>query len=1243
MTIRQLFSVDRDPTRPLNEVISAEADIDVRSEIDEYVFTPHTTDYLRTLVEGVLDTAQGHSPDCLRGWISGFFGSGKSHFLKLSAALLSNRPVRLSDGTERGALEYAARTRDLDLPWQRLAAEFRIRAVSINLATAFGGGKMAQEKPLLFRLAVELNKAAGYSGVPHVAAIERELQRGKKWEPFLAAVRTQNQEWSDLDDAGLPKEWKSLAIRDSPSEAHRVLEAVLPLVLPKVTNPRTYLNDREADQLSPDAVVQLALDLASSLHPDMGRVLLCIDEVALYLRGKGGGFDGDRIREIQGLAEAVKDKGRSKVFLFATAQLRVDTIDSDFSGLSGYVVFLKDRFPSGGRLQLEERDIDTVIRERWLKKDPSSPVLPELQRLVNEHGGLLANAARLRDENLLKDTAPLTDASSIVDYYPCLPHHVRLLQSILEALRGERQIDQTAAQNRAILTTIRSLFMPQNGAGLADADVGVLVTFDRIYDVIRDVVRKADSPTDRWITETIDSLGAIDGVRVSAVAKVVFLLQHLNPKASTRVRVSAENVAALLYPRLGAPWERHLSAVRAALTKLFDEHFIGEEPESGFRFYRAEEQSFQKDVAAQPVDEGALRKLLEEAARQVVERLGLGSVTVAASHKLPVEVVVHSGTHRLPDPEAKATQVQLHIVWQRTEAPSSHIKLWAAQYAASPHVLVWSLPSSTEAEDLGRRALKLESALAAYGKRLGFNALEFLGEEKTRLDNLKNEALPAVAAAALRAGTLVHHGVDTSLTGAPRPASDIIQASLRNAVEQVYPQLSDGCVPLDDAALRKVFSWRSPQPQPDAISKLKLFDAHGQILVDRAFLSEIVLGLKGRSEADRTGKAILERFAASPYGWPERAVKAGLGALLRGRRLTVRLADGTLLRSEADPKAEAWLTATQLFSKSIFDLSDLNVTADERATLTRLFATALDRPGLDTMEKLEKEGVQALGEWLAVAREAAADLGGRDLPGARAASDVATLVETEADAPAGKLKDFLAKAKALGSDPAAALKERVQVVNATTALRKKGRLDKLAAVKARAKTLYAGFEGSGDLVKQVASPTLLLSPDEVLESDARTFAAYAREYAARHAARGTRVAEAIVHLLSHPAWSTTEEAQQLALLAPIRSLDCAGTGDLTLASSPDGRCPSCSASLAELVSQLELVEAREEKASRALDARLAQASSALAVSTSPIRIVLSSAEEIPVLLEAVDSAAKAALAKGGAIEVRVSIQEPGQA
>jgi hypothetical protein len=1253
MLIRQLFAPERNPTRALNEVVNAEAEIDPRAEIDEYVFTDHTRDYLRTLVDGILDTSQGVLPDCLRGWIAGFFGSGKSHFLKLAAALLENRRLDLGGGLEQRALEYATGRHNLDLPWQRLAKEFRVRAVTVNLAMAHGGGLQAQEKPLLYRLAREINRAWGYSAVPHVADIEREIEKARKWEQFLQAVRKHTETTEDLDPGGKPYEWTHPDIRDMAWDAHRVLEAVLPGILPKYQRPREYLKDREAVQPDPGAVVDLAVAFAASLHPDLGRVLLCVDEIALYLKGGAIGFDADRVREVQGLAEAVRNRGKGKVFLLTTAQLRVDTIDSAFARVSDYVIFLRDRFPPGGRLELEERDIDTVVRERWLRKDPSAPDFGSLERLLKDHGGLLARATKLSDENLIREADGLTDAKAVLAYYPCLPYHIRLLQAILEGLRGEQQIDQTAAQSRALLTAVRSLFVPQNGANIAEAEIGTLVTFDRVYDVIRDVVRKADNATDRWITETIESsMGSCGNIRVSGVAKVIFLLQRLNPHGQRRVRVSAENIASLLYPRLGAPWEPHLADVREACEKLLAEHFIGEEPDTGYRFYRPEEKTFQQEVAQTAVEETRVRELLEKTIAAEVASLGLRNVSLSGGHKLDAEVGVHIDGAGLPDPHAPPKGLEIRVIWPRAGIAPQQTRLWTAQYTSSPHVVLWVLQGGPDADDLARNVLKLEGAIREYSKRHGTQAVDFLRGEQSKLDRLRDEALPQAVRAAITSSIVIHRGVDTALAGTGRKPQEVLRDTLRDAASQVFTQFEDGGVVFDEAGLRKVLTWRPPQPQPDFFAALKLFDADGHSLVDRPFLKEITLALRGRTEADRTGKAVLGHFEAAPYGWPERAVKAGLAALLRGRRLVVRLQDGGTIRSEADPKAESWLTSTQQFNRSVIELSELVITAEERELLGRLFERVLGTPGLDTLEKLEREAREGLPRHLARAREALADLRGRQLPGAEAVGTLVRVLEAaaEPDLPAGRLKQFATEAREAsppGEDPVQALEGVAGIVAAVEKLRTQGRLDLLTSIRGRATGLYASWErerGGGDvradlaaLRAQAGGDALLTHADGAIERDARVFDAYARDYRERHSRRHERAVEARDRVEAHPGWDRAEPALRERLRRGIADLDCESPASLTLAATPDGLCRDCRADFGDLKTDLELLDSREAKALAELDALLAPPPP-LPPSLPEVTMVLRSVDDLPALYHQIKAAAEKALTKPR--RVRVTFEDP---
>lgn len=1270
MLIHQLFDGDRDPSRHLTEVVNAEDKIDVRSEIDEYVFTEHTLSYLRQLLDGILETAQGTQPDCLRTWISGFFGSGKSHFLKLSATLLSNQELELPTGGKMPALEYATKKHKLDLPIALFSRDFRVRAVTVNLATAMGGGKQAQETPLLYRLLSEIWRQNGYSALPHIASLEREIQKAKKWDALLKVVRELNEgEMSLKDAAGRPLEWTDPEVRDTATNAHDLLGRALPEIKFRYSNAkavRDVLRDGEVRAPTHEDVVLQALAVAEKLDPNLGRVLLCVDEVALYLTG-----NRDRVREIQGLAEMVRSKGKGKVLLWVTAQQRVDTIDAGFTS-DTKVIFLRDRFPE--RMALEERDIDQVVRERWLKKDKESAAYAKLVKDLAVHGGTLARAAKLHDENLVRDTEPLTSPEAVLAYYPCLPYHVRLLQAILEALRGPKQIDQTAAQSRALLTTVRSLFVQQNGGNLATAELGALVTFDRVYDVIRDVVRKTDSTTDQWITGLIaNSMDAGREVKISSVAKVIFLLQHLNPAGNRRIRVDAENVAALLYPRLGAAWDPHLAAVRAACEVLKDEHFIGEEPETGYRFYRQEEKTFQGDVDRQPVDEPAFFDLLRKAIDAAAKAQGMGQA-VHESYKLPVEIRVHAGDSNLPDPDRDAAGLELHLLWPKVgETVAVRARQLAARYAGAPHVVLWYLSGDSTVDQLVRRVLKLDGAIRDYTQRVGSHAQDLLRKEQARLNSLRDVELPRAIEQAISAGIVIHEGLETPIGG--KRSTDVFREIIHQAVSKVFTQIDIGLAQIDEVGLKKVFSWKPPAAPPSFFTKLKLFDADGNPALDRAFLREIMLALRGRPEKERLGLALLEHFARVPYGWPERAVKAGLGALLRGRRLTATLQDRTVLRTPADSKAESWLIGAQLFNKSTLELSEVNLTPAEREALTRLFAEAFAQPGADTVEKLEALAKTELAEILSRARQAHADLHGRQLPGAAGMHALLELLEesVKPELPAGRLKQLLTEAAKLaqvGEPREKAMRPMLDRLRLVEQLRAKNRLDRLATACRRAASLYTPWQAEGGgadvksewalLKEQVAGESLLSGATEALARDQKCFTAYARDYEARHRERHEKVSAAISELHAHPGWAALPPDEQRRTETPLAALHCDAAAELSADHSGDGLCPSCHATYGKLQLDAEVADTRLQAALRKLNLLTSPPSVSAPASadaqpdgkterreatrpTPAITMDIRTASDLPKLYEQIGQAVGAALAGTGMVRVTCQVSPASKA
>ncbi|WP_238533071.1 DUF6079 family protein [Bacillus methanolicus] len=92
MQIREIF--EKDIERSLKGVIKvAQTDEDnIYQELDEYVVTRELQKHFSKFYENYQKGIDGIT-DKMGVWISGFFGSGKSHFLKILSYLLENKPV----------------------------------------------------------------------------------------------------------------------------------------------------------------------------------------------------------------------------------------------------------------------------------------------------------------------------------------------------------------------------------------------------------------------------------------------------------------------------------------------------------------------------------------------------------------------------------------------------------------------------------------------------------------------------------------------------------------------------------------------------------------------------------------------------------------------------------------------------------------------------------------------------------------------------------------------------------------------------------------------------------------------------------------------------------------------------------------------------------------------------------------------------------------------------------------------
>ena len=100
MKIKELFTkkIDRDLQGVI--IVGQGEETNVVQELEEYVVTrelqKHFADFFAAYKKGISGTTAKTGV-----WISGFFGSGKSHFLKILSYLLANKKVG-----EKAAIDY---------------------------------------------------------------------------------------------------------------------------------------------------------------------------------------------------------------------------------------------------------------------------------------------------------------------------------------------------------------------------------------------------------------------------------------------------------------------------------------------------------------------------------------------------------------------------------------------------------------------------------------------------------------------------------------------------------------------------------------------------------------------------------------------------------------------------------------------------------------------------------------------------------------------------------------------------------------------------------------------------------------------------------------------------------------------------------------------------------------------------------------------------------------------------------
>lgn len=351
MKIQSMFQKDID--RDINGVIKVSQDDQqsLKQELSEYIITKELRRHFATFFDNYAK-AIDNPTDKIGVWISGFFGSGKSHFLKMLSYLLSNKEV---DG--KHAFDYFADKFDDPMMYATVQKCVRIPTESI-LFNIDIEGPINKDKTAVLRVFAKVfyNHCGFYGEDLKVAKLERFIEKQGKTEAFRAAFKEVNgDEWVNTRDSAAFFE----------DDVVEVLQSVLGMSETAACN---WFNGEENADMS---IKQLVSEIKEYVDSKEGnfRLLFCVDEVGQYI-----GDDGDLMMNLQSLVEEIGDKCRGKVWVMVTSQEAIDSVvkitGNDFSKIQG-------RFDT--RLSLSSSSVDEVIKKRVLAKTEDADNLLQME------------------------------------------------------------------------------------------------------------------------------------------------------------------------------------------------------------------------------------------------------------------------------------------------------------------------------------------------------------------------------------------------------------------------------------------------------------------------------------------------------------------------------------------------------------------------------------------------------------------------------------------------------------------------------------------------------------------------------------------------------------------------------------------------------------------------------------------------------------------------------------------------
>ncbi len=540
--------------RPIEGVIKADEveELKLKLEVEEYVLTDEVEQKLENFLE-----AYNNYVGVNGVWISGFFGSGKSHLLKMLAILLENKDVA-GLKTADAFVQKCSKDNEFLKAAIKTTTKIPSKSILFNIDQKADVISKTETDALVAVFVKVFDEACGYYGKQaYIAQFERELDR----DGLLDKFKNEFQKVSG-------KDWEFGRERANryANEIDKAYNSVTG------QNSVNILDKHRTDyHLSIEDFANQVKEYIDKQEPNF-RLNFFVDEVGQYIAN-----NEKLMVNLQTVAESLATKCKGQSWVIVTAQNDMSKVLGSMENKlnSNDYTKIQDRFKI--KLDLTSAAVAEVIQKRLLKKNESAE--KELAVLYNKESQNFSTLFDFADCQTYKN---FQDEQHFIDCYPFIPYQFPLFQYAIEnlSMHDAFQGKYSSVGERSMLSVFQKVAIEVSKEG----SLGELATFDMMFEGIRNSLKTNIQSSILKAEQNLDNKFAV------RILKALFLVKYIKGFKST-----VRNLCVLMYNNFDENVSELKTKIEEALNLLEQQTYI-QRTADVYEFLTDEEKDVEQEI-----------------------------------------------------------------------------------------------------------------------------------------------------------------------------------------------------------------------------------------------------------------------------------------------------------------------------------------------------------------------------------------------------------------------------------------------------------------------------------------------------------------------------------------------------------------------------------------------------------------------------------------------------------------------